>query len=85
MRDCDSVSQRQRKGLLRKKLNWCRDNYDLIDRRVLKVYTFFLKEFTEAHEAGKPAHLKCGHVAGLRPTTYTRMGLAYVPSKSSGQ
>ena len=40
LRDCagDSIPQRQRKGLLRKELNWCRDNYDLIERRVLKVY-----------------------------------------------
>ena len=39
LRQNDSINERQRKGLLQKELKWCRENCDLIQRRVQKVYS----------------------------------------------
>ena len=36
--DNDNYALKQRKGLMRKELNWCRDNKDLIVRKAQKVY-----------------------------------------------
>lgn len=53
--DSDSISQRQRKGLLRKELKWCRENYDLIKRRVSKVYSLV----TETPEKSRNLTRRC--------------------------
>jgi len=37
--DSDSANVRRHKALLQKELKWCRNNYDLIERRARKVYT----------------------------------------------
>lgn len=35
----DNINERQRKGLLQKELKWCRENCEVIQRRVQKVYS----------------------------------------------
>lgn len=37
--DSDSINVRRHKALLQKELKWCRNNYDLIERRARKVYS----------------------------------------------
>lgn len=51
----DTIIQRQRKGLLRKELNWCRNNYELIERRVQKVYALV----TETPEKNRNLTRRC--------------------------
>ena len=43
IRQNDNINERQRKGLLQKELKWCRENCDVIQRRVQKVYSLVVE------------------------------------------
>ena len=43
IRQNDNINERQRKGLLQKELKWYRENCDVIQRRVQKVYSLVVE------------------------------------------